>query len=137
MVHHQSRRAARLAETLEHVDNIETRGLVERGGWLIGEDDFGITHQGACDGDALLLAPGEMLRQIIQLIAKTKKAQDVRRIGSPVRHRLWSVKLHSHPDVLNRRQVVMQIVGMKKNPSWRRQAVSMDSGAPLSSSPSS
>jgi hypothetical protein len=41
------------------------RWLVERGGGFVGEDEAGLVGEGAGDGDALLLAAGEGVGQVV------------------------------------------------------------------------
>ena len=57
-------RAARPVELAEQLEDLAARGLVEVAGRLVGEDERGVGDEGAGDGDALLLAAGELGRLV-------------------------------------------------------------------------
>jgi hypothetical protein len=50
---------------------------VEIGGWLVGEDNRRPHDEGASDGDALTLAPGEFGRPMAQPIGETDAFDEV------------------------------------------------------------
>ncbi len=64
--------AVQLAENF-HDDGFV--GFVEIAGGLVGEDELGLIDQGAGDGDALLLAAGELGGEMRQAIAQAHAAQ--------------------------------------------------------------
>ncbi len=56
---------------------------VQRGGGLVQEDDGRILQEHACDGNALLLAAGEVCRLVLELLGKRHDlVVDVRLLGS-------------------------------------------------------
>ena len=52
---------------------------VEAGDGFVGQDDLGVLHQGAGDGDALLLAAGQGLGPFRGLFGDAETVEDVER----------------------------------------------------------
>src|SRR6478609_1989936 len=61
MRHHQHRDAALLVELRDELHDLPSHLGVEVTGWLVGEDDARVVHDGARDRDALLLAAGQLI----------------------------------------------------------------------------
>ena len=60
--------AALMGEFAEEVED-ELAGVgVEVSGGLVGEDNLGVVDEGACDGDALLLAAGELVGPVLDAV---------------------------------------------------------------------
>jgi acyl-CoA thioesterase-1 len=57
-------------EVEEHVDDGAAGFVVEVAGGFVGEEDFRAVHEGAGQGDALLLAAGKLVRVVVDAIGK-------------------------------------------------------------------
>ncbi len=57
-----------LVQGLKDVHDLDTRARVEVPGRLVGEQDRGLVGERARDGDALLLAPGELARVVARAL---------------------------------------------------------------------
>ena len=57
-------------ELLEHVEDLDAGARVEVAGRLVGEEEGGVVDEGAGDGDALLLAAGELGRLVFEPIGQ-------------------------------------------------------------------
>ncbi len=55
-------------EGVERVHDLAPRNGVEVAGGLIGQDDGGVVHKGACDGDALHLAARELVCAMVVVV---------------------------------------------------------------------
>ena len=75
-------RAARAVELAEELEHLAARGLVEVAGRLVGEDQGRVGDQRAGDGDALLLAAGQLGRLVVDAVAE---AEPLERRGRPAR----------------------------------------------------
>ena len=58
-------RAAFLVHRLEYLHDLFRRLRIEVAGRLIGHDDMRVIHKGPGDGDALPLAAGKLVRQMV------------------------------------------------------------------------
>src|SRR5207245_4518280 len=63
-------RLARRVDLAQERDNRFAGGLVQVGGGFVGEDEVGLTGQGAGDGDALLLAAAQLARAAGTLVGQ-------------------------------------------------------------------
>jgi hypothetical protein len=70
-----------LRQPAELPGDVATVGGVEVGGRFVGEDDGGVVGQGASDGDALLLAAGELVWPEPQPLSEPQARQEV---GGPL-----------------------------------------------------
>ena len=64
---------SRLSEK-HQLDDFGAGISIEIAGWLIGKDDFRIGDEGSRNGDALLLAAGELFRKMIDAFAQPTRA---------------------------------------------------------------
>ena len=55
-----------LGEVADHVQHVRLRGHVQGGGRLVEHDDLGAVGERHGDGDALLLAAGQLVRIALQ-----------------------------------------------------------------------
>src|SRR3954454_15441621 len=62
---HHHGRAVFLVQLFEDAHDLVAHGRIEIAGRLIGEHDARLSDDGACDGDALLLAAGELRRKVM------------------------------------------------------------------------
>ena len=69
------RRAAVALQREQQVDDLPAGGLVEVAGGLVGHQDRRVGRDGAGDGDALLLAAGELGRVMVQPVAEADRLQ--------------------------------------------------------------
>ena len=53
-------------DLFEQIHDLARHQRVEVAGRLVGEDEFRIGGQNACDGDALLLPAGKLRRQVME-----------------------------------------------------------------------
>src|SRR5689334_25085973 len=74
-------------EPLEDLHDLDARAAVEIAGWLIGEQDRRIVEQRARDGDALLLAAGELIRMVASAIGEADRGERTQRAGAAIRGR--------------------------------------------------
>src|SRR5262249_27136781 len=98
---HDNRLAMLPVETLEHAQNFRPGTRIEIPGWLIGEKDLGLIHQSPGDRSPLLLAAGELIRQVAGPIAKTDKPQHFQGNFAPCTGRRTGIE-QRHLDVFNR-----------------------------------
>ena len=83
---------------------------VEVAGRLVGEDDLRAAGEGPGDGDALLLATGELARPVREAVAETDGVDDLvepRRVG------LAAGERHRERDVLDRGERRHQVEGLE------------------------
>ena len=52
------------------VHNLNAGLGVKRARRFVGKDDFGVVHQGTCDGDALHLAAGKLVGLLVHVFAQ-------------------------------------------------------------------
>jgi hypothetical protein len=64
-----------LVELLQQREHVAGAVGVEVTGRLVGEDDVGIGHDRTSDGDALLLAAGELAGEVIEAILQADELQ--------------------------------------------------------------
>ena len=64
-------------EAGQEVDHVSARLRVEVPGRLVGEDDARLDHEGAGDRDTLLLAAGELARQMAGALGQTDLAEEL------------------------------------------------------------
>ena len=67
----------RLGEFANNADDLRGDFWIERGGRLVEQQHLRLHHQGARDGDALLLAAGEVQRETIGIGRKTQALQQL------------------------------------------------------------
>ncbi len=58
----QVRQAPPRLQVPKQVDHLRLDRAIQRGGWLVQEQEPGLKHQRPSDGDALTLASGELVR---------------------------------------------------------------------------
>ena len=58
-------------------EHIFTGSAVQVSGGLVGQDDFRLREQGPGDGDTLLLAAGEVVGEVLELILEAQGADDL------------------------------------------------------------
>ncbi len=73
--HHQ--RDAQIRQSLYHVQHFADQLGIERGGRFIEQDHLRVQRQRARDGDALLLAAGEVARVGVRLMAQPDRIQQL------------------------------------------------------------
>ena len=73
--HQHNRQPALVVEALEDAHHLDARARVEIARWLVGEEKLRVIHQRAGDGDALLLASGELIRMVPEPLAQADRAQ--------------------------------------------------------------
>lgn len=71
-------------EALENRHNFDAGAGVERAGRFIGENDLRIVHQGAGDGDTLLLASRKLIGVMIGAFGKANRSQRLKRAGAGI-----------------------------------------------------
>ena len=64
-------------ELLKHPDDLAAGVGVQSAGGFVGEDDRRVAHQSPCDGNALLLAAGKLVWQVLELVAQTHLFQHI------------------------------------------------------------
>ena len=69
----------------DEVESVLFSLVVEFGGELVGEEDVGLDDEGACDRDALLLAPGEFLDEVVGDATQADKVENVARLVTYLR----------------------------------------------------
>jgi hypothetical protein len=93
--------------------------VVEFGGEFVGEQDVGFDDEGARDGDALLLASGQFLDEVVGVAAESDALQHVCRVatyvgsGEPAGDEVW---LERDFDVFRGGEQVGQTVGLQDEP---------------------
>ncbi len=68
LVRDQDDRLSGGMELVQHPHDAVSGLRVEIPGWLVGEDDRGVVHQGARDGDALPLSARQLVRAVLHPI---------------------------------------------------------------------
>ena len=93
--------------------------VVEFGDEFVGEQDVGFGDEGARDGDALLLASGQFLKEVVGVAAESDALEHVCRVatyvgsGEPAGGEL---RLERDFDVFRRGEQVGQTVGLQDEP---------------------
>ncbi|EMF03274.1 hypothetical protein F518_22560 [Serratia marcescens VGH107] len=102
-------RDAQIRQSLNHVQHFTDQLGIERGGRLIEQDHLRVQRQRARDGDALLLAAGEVARIGIRLVAQPDGIQQL--IGHRLRPFAGVNFVHHRrfDDVFQHRQVREQV----------------------------
>ena len=88
--------AGRGIEVEEHVDDGAARFVVEVAGRLVGEEDFRAVDKGAGQGDALLLAAGELVRVVVGAVGQADTGEVVEGGGLRVAD---TTQLERHEDI--------------------------------------
>ena len=83
----QDDRAARRVELVEEGHDLGARMAVEVAGRLVGEDQRGFGDERAGDGDALLLAAGQLGRLVVEPVAQPEALERRRRPARSARAR--------------------------------------------------
>ena len=99
-------------QLLDDFNHIFAAGGIERAGRFVGEDDFAAVHQGAGDGDALLLTAGKFAGLVAFLAFQTQILQQLLR----TRGTLFAAHSHIHGrqgDVVPRRQRTQKVVALE------------------------
>ncbi len=68
-------RPSALVELAQQLQDLRARSAVEVAGGLVGEHDLGLEQQGARDRDALLLAAGELGREVLCAVGEADRAR--------------------------------------------------------------
>ena len=79
-------------QLLDDFNHVFAAGGIERAGRFVGEDDFAAVHQGAGDGDALLLTAGKFAGFIALFAFQTQILQQFFR----TRGTLFAAHAHIH-----------------------------------------
>jgi hypothetical protein len=95
-------------QILEQPEHLGARRRVEVAGGLVGEDHSRLGDQGACDGDALLLAPGELTRTVVGPSGQAHDVEGVEGAPAPLRRTHAGVD-ERELDVPPRRQIGEQV----------------------------
>src|SRR5438105_4885377 len=72
---HQDRRLGLVIDLEEELHDLPAGGRVEVAGGLVGDDEPRLVHEGPCDGDALLLAAGELTGILVELAGQSDGLQ--------------------------------------------------------------
>src|ERR1700737_2247946 len=67
-------------DAVEQTHDADGGRRVEVPGGLIGEQDQRTVHERPRDGDALLLAAGELVREVVGLLCQTDEVEDLRNL---------------------------------------------------------
>ena len=62
---HEGNGLSLTVQFLEYHHDFVTRAGIEVAGRFVGENNYGIVHEGSCNGHALLLAARELVRQVV------------------------------------------------------------------------
>jgi len=68
---------AALGGVPQHAEDVDAGVDVEGAGRLVAEEERDVLHQGACDRDPLLLAAGELAREVVHAIAEAHLVEGV------------------------------------------------------------
>src|SRR4051812_33201072 len=78
IVRHEHDRRARFAiDRLEQLDDASARVTIEITCWLVSEENAWCIDERAGDGDALLLAAGELRRKVVKAVAEPDAAKEL------------------------------------------------------------
>jgi hypothetical protein len=111
--------AAAAGDGEDELERLLLGRVVEFGGEFIGEQDVGFGDEGACDGDALLLASGQFLDEVVGAAAESDALEHVGRVatyagsGEPADGEVW---LERDFDVFRGGEQVSQAVGLQDEP---------------------
>src|SRR3954469_21547978 len=78
VVGHHDDGAPASVESLKEWQDAQPRPAIQRARWLVGQDQGRVTGEGSCNGNALLLASGELTRPMGEPMGKAHRLQ-----GSP------------------------------------------------------
>ena len=99
--------AVLFVDVFDQLQDLLGRGIVQRAGWLVAEEDVRILHDGAADGHALLLATGELVGQLVPVLVEPERVQQLVNIQRRVR------EIGADLDVLLDVQVGDQVIELK------------------------
>ena len=97
--HQEQRRARARPQREQQIDDGSTRGAVEISGRLVGEQHFGLVHDGARQRHALLLAARKLARIVIEPMLERHRFERLCRLGERIAP---PQQLQRHGDVLER-----------------------------------
>ena len=101
-------------ELAEHVHDFDRGGGVEVAGGLVGEQDARVVDEGARDGDALLLAAGELRGGVVHALFEADEADELERAAADLGVGQRRVVVgRRHHDVLERRGARQQVEVLK------------------------
>ncbi len=103
------------AELLDHVEHLADEFGVEGGSRLVEQQHLGPQSQCPGDGDALLLAAGELARIGVGLVGETDPGQQVARLGDRLRPGQAADGDRRLDDVLDHREVREQVEALKNH----------------------
>ena len=99
--------AVLFVDVFDQLQDLLGRGIVQRAGRLVAEEDVRILHDGAADGHALLLAAGELVGQLVPVLVEPERVQQLVNIQRRVR------EIGADLDVLLDVQVGDQVIELK------------------------
>src|SRR5690606_32241617 len=107
IMRHQYQCSALFAVQLEQqVADMLAIGMVEAAGGFVGKQQAWTLREGAREGDTLLLATGQLRREVVQAFAEANALEPLRGFAFGVD---IAVQLQRQHDVFNRRQVADQV----------------------------
>ena len=98
------------AQPVKQLQNPFACLVVEGAGWLVAEQELRILCQGACNGDALLLAAGKLCGKMSAPVFQTDEGERRRRVD-----RVFA-ELGGDFDVFERREIRDQVVELEDKP---------------------
>ena len=99
-------------ELVEEVEDFEAGLGIEVAGGFVGEDEERVVDEGAGDGDALLLAAGELLGAVVEAMAEADELREGDAVFVAVGEIAALVK-ERDVDVLDDRELVDEVVGLE------------------------
>ena len=104
-----------LVEVRKRFEQLARRFRIERAGGLVGQDDLRLAHQRTGDGHALLLASGQLVRQVVLAPFETHERELLAGTGVGLFQAYPGIaqrQLH----VLERRELAQQIKALEHEP---------------------
>lgn len=105
-------RAPLRVEFVEDAEHLLTAGRVQRTGRFVGEDHLRPVHEGARDGNALLLTARELVRAVLHLVRKAETAEKRGRARLPLPAGAPGID-RGHLHIAERGEFGQQVVALK------------------------
>ena len=115
VVRDEDNRLALGVQALEQLHDLHAGARIERAGGLVGQDDLRLAHQRTGDGHALLLASGQLVRQVVLAPFETHERELLAGTGVGLFQAYPGIaqrQLH----VLERRELAQQIKALEHEP---------------------
>ena len=115
MGHHQHRAALLLGQPLQQLHHLAAGAGIEGGGGLIGEQQLGLRREGPGNRHPLLLAAGEVVGELIEMVGQTHGPQPLARPVAAAAVTQAAEQVSPHLHVLLSAEAAQQVVALENH----------------------